>query len=168
MPYDFFDLYDEHRQLDVSVNFSFIYEEWKRRNHIYLSPVALPPVVVRHVPPFGSAECCLFWDGAGILPTIFVVWYTCQWLIWYCYGPTLSGTRDPFWETLSDWWSETMAGEENAQEGILDPEEQLEVPPDSQLGAVPGNTRTESGGKTGKSPSANVEEWLQIHMPALR
>ena len=81
MPHDFFDIYDEYRQSNVSVNFSTLYEEWKQRNHIYLPPVASHLVVVREAPRFGSLECCSFSDGTGILPAIFVVWYFCHWWI---------------------------------------------------------------------------------------
>ena len=105
--HSFEDIYFEYRQLNVTVNFSFIYEEWKLRNHIHLPSVPLvapTPVTVRHAPRFGSIECCSVWDGSGILPTIFAVWWASQWLIWYFYGPPLSGRRDPFWEDLREWW----------------------------------------------------------------
>ena len=34
MRHDFFDIYDEYRLINASVNFSYLYEEWKRRNNI--------------------------------------------------------------------------------------------------------------------------------------
>ena len=43
MPHDFFDIYDEYRQSNVTANFSVLYEEWKRRNHTYFPPVYLFP-----------------------------------------------------------------------------------------------------------------------------
>ena len=55
-----------------------------------------------------------------------------------------------------------MVEEETARQGVLDSEEQPEGLPDSQLGAVPGISRTESGRKPGVSPSAAVEEWLKL------
>ena len=94
--HSFEDIYFEYRRLNVTVNFSFIYEEWKLRNHIHLPSVPLvapTPVTVRHAPRYGSVECCSVWDGSGILPTIFAVWWASQWLIWYFYGPPLSGRR---------------------------------------------------------------------------
>ena len=140
--HSFEDIYFEYRQLNITVNFSFIYEEWKLRNHIHLPSVAPTPVSVRHAPRYGSIECCSVWDGSGILPTIFAVWWASQWLIWYFYGPPLSGRRDPLWEDLRewweafledvedfrDWWRKTMAGEGGAQEGGLGLERQRERP----------------------------------------
>ena len=157
MRHDFFDIYDEYRLTNVSVNFSYLYEEWKRRNNIYLPPLDPPLVLARPSASPGLVACCSFSDGTGILPAIFAVWYLCHCLInwWYETG---SPSEVSLWVSLRDFWSWVMASEANAQEGLLDPEEQPEGLPDSQLGAVPGNSRTESGRGTGISPSANVEE----------
>ena len=107
MPYDFFDIYDEFRQSNVPANFSVLYEEWKRRNHIYFPSVAPPLVVVREAPRFGSLECCSLYDGTGILPGIFIVWYICRRLIHWWYEPEADNEN-------SLWSCFTMTEEENA------------------------------------------------------
>ena len=159
MRHDFFDIYDEYRLSNASVNFSVLYEEWKRRNNIYFPPVDPPLVLARPSSQPGLVACCSFSDGTGILPAIFVVWCLCHFLINWWYE---TGSLSEVWVSLCGFWSWAMANEANAQEGIWDPEEQPEGLPDSQLGAVPGNSRTESGRKPGVSPSAAVEEWLKL------
>ena len=69
MRHDFFDIYDEYRLTNVSVNFSYLYEEWKRRNSIYFPPVDPPLVLARPSASPGLVACCSFfgrdWDTAG-------------------------------------------------------------------------------------------------------
>ena len=86
MPHDFFEIYDEFQQQNVSVNFSFIYEEWKRRNHIQFVPSPPPLSQVRSVPRVRTFQSCDgVYDGTGILPGIFAVWFLCRRCIhwWY-------------------------------------------------------------------------------------
>ena len=129
MRHDFFDIYDEYRLINVSVNFSHLYEEWKRRNNIYLPPPSPPLVLARPATSPGLAACCSFSDGTGILPAIFVVWCLCHFLINWWYE---TGSLSEVWVSLCGFWSWAMANEANAQEGIWDPEEQPEGLPDSQ------------------------------------
>ena len=103
----FFDIYDEYRLINVSVNFSYLYEEWKRRNNIYLPPPSPPLVLARPATSPGLAACCSFSDGTGILPAIFVVWYLCHCLInwWYETG---TASEVSLWDSFCDFWSWAM------------------------------------------------------------
>ena len=71
MRHDFFDIYDEYRLTNVSVNFSYLYEEWKQRNNIHIPPLDPPLVLARPSASPGRVACCSFSDGTGILPAIF-------------------------------------------------------------------------------------------------
>ena len=110
MPHDFFEIYDEFQQQDVSVNFSSIYEEWKRRTHIRFVPSPPPLSQVRSVPRVRTFQSCDgVYDGTAILPGIFVVWFLRRRCIHWWYEPSPpegTGLWDSMFASVDDDISE--------------------------------------------------------------